>query len=397
MIISAPAAFSSDAFALSGIIGADALIIPKKAPLVKVETVFEQRIIASYLYESSSPCAGFLLHTLRIAFSAGFWYDTDKFAGEAALLFPSGGKKHEAVDFRRQRVRQRTAGADSDSAGARGLVRYTRQSPIPEDVHALTCDAHDLAALRAALASAQLQWDAALDCICRDAASASVDLSVLPAFTNRLLVISTDSVYHPAYKRVPQDETGVYLHDGGYGSSKRQMEEVFLDAAAHSESPFAWTIFRPGHIFGAGSQVGCFPEHSRQPDLIARMKRGEPLRLVGGGKFLIHPIYVDDLCRVLLESIPVSTALNEIFCIGGPDIVSNAAYYLLLGEILNVPVSIEEIPLAGYLEAHPQFSGHLCHRAYSLEKLRRTGIALPGTPLRAGLQKQVEWLLSLAR
>ena len=50
MIISAPAAFSSDAFALSGIIGADALIIPKKAPLVKVETVFEQRIIASYLF-----------------------------------------------------------------------------------------------------------------------------------------------------------------------------------------------------------------------------------------------------------------------------------------------------------------------------------------------------------
>jgi hypothetical protein len=72
IIISAPAAFSSDTFALSGIIGADALIIPKKTPLVKVETVFEQRIIASYLYESSSPCAGFLLHTLRIAFSAGF-------------------------------------------------------------------------------------------------------------------------------------------------------------------------------------------------------------------------------------------------------------------------------------------------------------------------------------
>ena len=34
---------------------------------------------------------------------------------------------------------------------------------------------------------------------------------------------------------------------------------------------------------------------------------------------------------------------------------------------------------------------------YALEKLRRTGIALPGTPLRAALQKQVEWLLSLAR
>jgi NAD dependent epimerase/dehydratase family protein len=397
MIISAPAAFSSDTFALSGIIGADALIIPKKAPLVKVETVFEQRIIASYLYESSSPCAGFLLRTLRIAFSAGFWYDTDKFTGEARCFSRQEARNMKLLILGGSGF---VSGRLAQIATAQGhevwcVTRGNR--PIPEGVHALMCDAHDPAALRAALASAQLQWDAALDCICRDAASASVDLSVLPAFTNRLLVISTDSVYHPAYKRVPQDETGVYLHDGGYGSSKRQMEEVFLDAAAHSESPFAWTIFRPGHIFGAGSQVGCFPEHSRQPDLIARMNRGEPLRLVGGGKFLIHPIYVDDLCRVLLESIPVSTAFNEIFCIGGPDIVSNAAYYLLLGEILNVPVTIEEIPLAGYLEAHPLFSGHLCHRAYSLEKLRRTGIALPGTPLRAGLQKQVEWLLSLAR
>jgi len=55
MIISAPAAFSSDAFALSGIIGADALIIPKKTPLVKVEKVFEQRIIASYLMSADQP------------------------------------------------------------------------------------------------------------------------------------------------------------------------------------------------------------------------------------------------------------------------------------------------------------------------------------------------------
>lgn len=260
--------------------------------------------------------------------------------------------------------------------------------PIPEGVHALTCDAHDPAALRAALASAQLQWDAALDCICRDAPSASVDLSVLPAFTNRLLVISTDSVYHPAYKRVPQDETGVYLHDGGYGSSKRQMEEVFLDAAAHSESPFAWTIFRPGHIFGAGSQVGCFPEHSRQPDLIARMKRGEPLRFVGGGKFLIHPIYVDDLCRVLLESIPVSTAFNEIFCIGGPDIVSNAAYYLLLGEILNVPVTIEEIPLAGYLEAHPQFNGICAIARIRWKSCAARGLLCPAPPCAQGCRSR---------
>ena len=53
---------------------------------------------------------------------------------------------------------------------------------------------------------------------------------------------------------------------------------------------------------------------------------------------------------------------------------------------------IEAIPEEGYLAAHPECSGHLCHRAYSLEKLRRTGIPLPDTSLEEGLRRQVAWL-----
>ena len=268
--------------------------------------------------------------------------------------------------------------------------------PVPPGVHALTGDAHDAASLRCALASARTRWDAALDCICYTAETAQTDLAVLPEFTARLAVVSTDSVYHPAFKRVPQDETGVYLHDGSYGSCKRQMEEVFLEAAAHGASDFSWTIFRPGHIFGPGSQLGCYPEHTRQPDLMARMLRGEPLRLVGGGSFLLHPIYVEDLCRSMLSCLDKPKANNEIFCIGGPEILTNAAYFETLGQILGVPVRIEEIPLAGYLEAHPKYSGQLCHRAYTLDKLAAAGITLPHTSLREVLQKQLDWLRQAA-
>ena len=263
--------------------------------------------------------------------------------------------------------------------------------PLAPGVRGLTADAHDAASLEAALAAAGTRWDAALDCICYTADTARTDLQVLPRFTRRLAVISTDSVYHPAFKRVPQDETGVYLHDGGYGSCKRQMEEVFLEDAAHG-GELLWTIFRPGHIFGPGSQLGCYPEHTRQPDLMARMLRGEPLRLVGGGRFLLHPVYVDDLCRALLACLPLPGTYHEIFCIGGPEILTNAAYFETLGEILGVPVRIEEIPLEGYLAAHPRYSGHLCHRAYTLDKLRAAGIPLPATTLREGLTAQVAWL-----
>lgn len=166
------------------------------------------------------------------------------------------------------------------------------------------------------------------------------------------------------------------------------MEEVFI----REGQALAWTIFRPGHIFGPGFLLGCYPEQSRQADLLAHMRAGKPLRLVGGGEFLIHPIYVDDLALALLDCIGNEAAYRQIFCIGGCDVVTNAAYYVCIGRIIGCSVQIETIPLTGYLEAHPQYSGHLCHRSYDLTKLRTAGIRMPQTSLEEGLRRQIEWL-----
>lgn len=267
------------------------------------------------------------------------------------------------------------------------LTRGTR--PLPEGVHSLVADRSDDAAVRLALQSAGVQWDAAIDCICMTAAHARQDLALLPAFTQRLAVVSTDSVYHPYHKSVPQtEEAGHYMDDGGYGAHKRQMEKVFL---ADRES-LSWTIFRPGHIFGKGFLLGCFPEQSRQADLLAHMRADKPLRLVGGGEFLIHPIYVDDMALALLDCLDKPRAAGEIFCIGGPEAVPNRVYYEHIGEIIGHPAKIECIPLEGYLEANPQYSGHLCQRCYCLDKLRDAGIRMPDMPLKEGLRRHIAWL-----
>lgn len=255
--------------------------------------------------------------------------------------------------------------------------------------HALTADRADEASLRAALAQAGVTFDAVIDCICFTPAHAQVDLAVLPAFTGRLAVISTDSVYDPFHKTVPQaEESEWYMHDGGYGDLKRQMEETFLAA----KTSLRWTIFRPGHIFGAGSEIGCFPEHSRQKDLLAHMLADKPVRLVGGGAYLIHPIYADDLCRAMLDCLPLEACHDQIYCIGGPDIIPNRRYFEIMGEIIGHPAVIETIPEEGYLTAHPEFSGHLCQRAYSLDKLKAAGVPLPATPIAEGLRAHILWL-----
>ena len=259
--------------------------------------------------------------------------------------------------------------------------------PLPEGVHSLVADRGDHEAVRAAVEAANVRWDACLDCTAQTPADAQLCVAVISRYTERFVVVSTDSVYHPAYKTVPQDESNEhYLADGGYGATKRLMEETYL------ASDLDYTIFRPGHIFGVGFQAGCFPEHSRQGDLLAHMRAEKPLRLVGGGEFLIHPIYVDDLALAILSCIDKPGAYRQVFCIGGAEAVTNAEYFRTLGRILGVEAAIETIPLEGYLEAHPQYSGHLCHRCYDMTKLRNAGVRVPCTSLEDGLREQVAWL-----
>ncbi len=259
--------------------------------------------------------------------------------------------------------------------------------PLPPGVHALTADREDDASVRRTIDGANTCWDACIDCNGRTPKTAAQCVEIISRHTERFVVVSTDSVYHPAHKDVPQDESNEhYLTDGGYGATKRLMEEAFIASGLN------YTIFRPGHIFGAGFQLGCYPEHTRQPDLLAHLRAEKPLRLVGGGEFLIHPIYVDDLALAILDCIGKPAAFRQIFCIGGTDVVTNADYYRLLGRIIGCDVTIETVPLDGYLEAHPQYSGHLCHRSYDMTKLRRAGVRMPCISLEDGLREQVAWL-----
>jgi nucleoside-diphosphate-sugar epimerase len=101
---------------------------------------------------------------------------------------------------------------------------------------------------------------------------------------------------------------------------------------------------------------------------------------------------VDDLAMSIIDCIDKPGAYRQVFCIGGAEAVTNAEYFCTLGRLLGAEVTIETIPLVGYLEAHPQYSGHLCHRCYDMTKLRSAGIRVPDTSLEAGLREQVAWL-----
>lgn len=272
------------------------------------------------------------------------------------------------------------------------------QRKLPEGVIPIVADRNQKEVFEKAILEAGVKWDVVFDCICMNGEQARQDLEALSQVTNRLVVVSTDSVYHPLFKKTPQKEEGVFLEEEGdsasvsYGCNKRRMEEVFQADSSREIPCLQTTLFRPGHIYGPGFLLGCFPENSRQKDLPEQILSGKPLHLVGMGIYLIQPIYVDDLARVLVECVDKEKTYGQIFCIGGPEAVENRLYYECIGDALGVPVQIEEVPLQGYLEKHPEYSGHLCHRIYDMTKLKEAGVALPSTSLQEGIRMHLRSL-----
>jgi nucleoside-diphosphate-sugar epimerase len=265
------------------------------------------------------------------------------------------------------------------------------QKPLPEGVHSLIADRNDEAAFAAVVGGAGVTWDLAVDCIAYEVAHAQQDVAVLPSVARHLVLISTDFVFDPPQRRFPQPfDNPYFLTDDSYGANKRRCEEALLAA---DTGDMLWTVFRPCHIYGPGSLLGCLPLHGRDPELLDTLRAGKPLQLIGGGHFLQQPIFVRDLAGLILSVLDSDLTDRKIYCSVGPDIVESREYYRIVADLLGMPLHVEELPVAETLAAHPEYFSFLCHRTYDLTPLRLDGLRVPNTPLWAGLREHVASLL----
>ena len=263
--------------------------------------------------------------------------------------------------------------------------------PLPQGVSAIRADRTLPGSLEAAMAATKEDFDLVVDCIGYQAADARQDLALFAERCRHLVFISSDFVFDPAKRQFPQPESNAFfLTDNSYGANKRRCELEFIQ---HTKNFSHWSILRPCHIYGPGSRLGCLPEHGRDPGLIERIRTGTPLRLVGGGKFLQQPIFVDDLANLVLSCPFSPCSARQIYHCAGPDIVESVTYYQILAELLGCSLNVEELPVLDYLREHPEQKSFLCHRIYDLKKIRMDCLEVPSTPLRTGLQNHLESLL----
>ena len=258
-----------------------------------------------------------------------------------------------------------------------------------EGVRSIVADREDGQAFADAIRSQNIVWDHVADCICFRPHHAEQDVSLFlgeeKAIYERFVMVSTDFVYEPSKRTFPQTEANASYIDSDYGSEKRRSELVLINGARRSD----WTILRPCHIYGPGSLLGCLPEHSRDEELVERIRSGNPLRLVGGGRFLQQPLFVADLADSIIDCATCDGARGKIANIAGPEIIESRQYYEILAGKIGTSVEVEEIAVDGYLRAHPEKRSFLCHRINALDQLAESGVSVPATAPMEGLTEHL--------
>lgn len=268
------------------------------------------------------------------------------------------------------------------------------QRPVPAGATSLVADRHTPGAMEAVMAGQGRVWDLVVDCICYDLPDIHQDLELFRHRARQFVLVSTDFVYHPAHRRFPQPEEASHWAGEAitaYGYKKRLCE---LELIEGDTGEMGWTILRPCHIYGPTSELGCLPLHGRDPQLITKLRAGQPLQLVGGGHFLQQPILADDLAQTIVSVAGNRDACGKIFNTAGPEILESRQYYHLVAEVLGVGLTVEEVPVSSYLAEHPEAAPFLCHRVYDLSQLATSGLSVPSTPVAEGLRQHVEGLLA---
>jgi nucleoside-diphosphate-sugar epimerase len=276
--------------------------------------------------------------------------------------------------------------SEAQRAGHRVTVFTRGNRPVPEGVSTITGDRKEVDSFVRAFEGRP--FDLVIDCICFTPSDAEADLRAFAGRVGHLQMISTDFVYG-RYRRWPADEDTPTQALNDYGRNKIAAEETLF--AAFREEGFPVTTFRPPHIMGAGGQLGTGSLQGRDPMLLDRFSRGEPVVLLDGGSLLIQPAVHRDIARACLAGAGRESTFGKAYNVAGPDCLTTREYY----DIVAATIGVEEpsylsLPSDLFVRAWPDKEPFALHRMYSTDRLTRDTGYRPDTTVRHAIFEMVD-------
>ncbi len=110
----------------------------------------------------------------------------------------------------------------------------------------------------------------------------------------------------------------------GYFISKYQAENQII------KSGLNYTIFRPSYIVGKDD---LFTKYLKN-----QIKKGK-IQIPGSGKYSIQPIYINDVCKIIFESLTNLKFKNKILDLVGPESITYQEYVKLFSNQTKTKIS----------------------------------------------------------
>ena len=221
--------------------------------------------------------------------------------------------------------------------------------------------------------------------------------AALAAGVRRFVHTSTVGV-HGHVEVPPADEDTPFAPGDVYQATKAEAETLAL--AYHRDHGLPVAVVRPSAIYGPGE--------TRLLKLFRAIARRR-YAIVGSGRALYHPVYIDDLLQGFLLALEKPEAVGQAFIVGGPRYVSQAELAEMIARHTGggmLPFKVPVAPLrwaAAACEAvciplriEPPLHRRRVEfwtksRAFSIEKARRGLGYEPQVELEDGVARTCAW------
>ncbi|HEY4534098.1 MAG TPA: NAD-dependent epimerase/dehydratase family protein [Fusobacterium sp.] len=233
-------------------------------------------------------------------------------------------------------------------------------------------------------ALSNLEVDYIVDISGYEPSQVSMLLDSMKGKYKQYIYISSASIYQEI-QNIPvkeEDKVGENSIWGDYAKNKFLSEQEILKKIENAK----YTIFRPFYIYGIGNNL------DREAYIFKRIEHNLPVYLPNEGKEKIQFGYVEDLVHAIIYSFGKEECCNEIFNVGGEEIVSIKQYVELCAKAMNKAVEIRHFFLKDTKwKARDWFPFRNVNLFGNIEKLCVTGFQNQYSLL-SGLQKTYQFL-----
>ncbi len=186
-----------------------------------------------------------------------------------------------------------------------------------------------------------LRPDIVIDLICFTLESAQHLVEALRGEIQHVIHCGTIWVHGPSVQ-VPTTEEQPRRPFGEYGIQKAAIEVYLLNESRRNGFPA--TILHPGHIVGPGWPP-VNPAGHINPQVFARLARGEELALPNLGLETVHHVHADDVALAFMQAIANrSTAIGESFQVVSPAALTLRGYAEAVAGWFGQPAHLRYLP-----------------------------------------------------